>query len=215
MRKSVLINFLAISIYVTPISLLHSAERSLCVAHMNYLSGSSVTPQIEALVRTTLIEALSQNPGFDIEIKQLTRTINTLHTHQDSIKSLVRESRFLLTGQIDIIGQTSWILSFSIMDLKIPGRDTTFNANADEFNLEGTLDDILKSGVLRGMSEKIVTYLNSQSGREIWWKSPRTLIAGGMVGASIVGYIIYEAVNSGKNSKSDEDTDVPFPPGPP
>jgi len=189
---------------------------SVLLTNFGYLPGSDITSDMEFKIRQQLkTDLLAQTP-LKIQITEdtLALTDYTINKNLLRARSAAAHVDFIVTGQIDLIGQKSWILGFNVLSTHSIDQDTAITPDPRRFPLEGTLEELLQSGVIMDVAQQIGDYLAQHYIKPAWWKSPRFLIGGGMIGASMIGFLIYETAWK-KDKPGQLDPDLPTPPEPP
>lgn len=192
-----------------------SAPGSILITNFSYLPGSNIDRSTELKIRERFLQIISSSEhARQIDIKIDSMAITNYSINRDSLRKQALElgCQFIFTGQLDLIGAQSWILSMEILSVKPEVPDTLISPDPGQFKLEGTLTDLLETGVCEQLATQMLNYIQRHTQRPVWWKQPKFLVAGGMLGTSLMGYIIYEWV---KRPDESVEPDLPTPPGPP
>ncbi len=187
----------------------------LLVTNLFYWTGSEINEKSEFLIRNCLYRVLIDSSEAFCRIQMDTTLVRNYPLDKSFLHSSVRSQKcdYLVSGQIDLIGENNWILSFDILSVSNPSLDTLINVDVERFNLQGKLTEVLESGAIQSMGLKILDFIERHPPKTVWWKSPKYLIPGVTIGASLIFIIIYEWNPFKKQTP--EEKDLPGPPAPP
>lgn len=190
---------------------------NLLIPRLYCLPGSDIRPTDERLIRSTLARLISENPDIKFKIQADTLNPPTYAFEPNVWRSIgqANAANFVLTGQLDLIGGQSWLFSFNLVTVTGPGGDTTINADAQRFSLEGPLTTVLQTGVLADLAHTISEYMYLHRPKIHWWQQPRYWVTSALLGVSLTTYGVYAWYQSTKSSPAPADPDLPGPPPPP
>lgn len=191
------------------------AKGRILLTNLFYWPGSEINQTSEFQIRNSLYQILRDSSDAAYQILIDTTLIRNYPLEKSLLRSNAKSNKYdyLISGQIDLIGENNWIIAFDILTVFNPSLDTLINVDVERFNLQGKLAEVLESGAIQSMGLKILDFIERHPPKKVWWKSPKYIIPGVTIGASLT-YIILNEWNPFKKQTSEE-KDLPGPPNPP
>ncbi len=200
------------SLYIN--STVQGKDRIL-LTNLFYWPGSEINEKSEFQIRNCLYQVLQDSAEAFFRIQIDTTLVQSYPLEKTFLRTNAKLQKcdYLVSGQIDLIGENNWIIAFDILNIFNPSLDTLINVNVERFNLQGKLTEVLESGAIQSMGLQILDFIERHPPKKVWWKSPKYLIPGVTIGASLTFIVLYEW-NPFKK-KTLEEKDLPGPPQPP
>ena len=194
-----------------------SPKVKIVLSPLTYLKESDVKASDEALVRASLRASLLNSAGWNVSLiaDSLIEHLGKIDRAKLRSLGMRHKADFVISGQMDVIDEDNWAISFEVISTESSERDTTFNADPSAFKMKGELDEVIQSGCVEKMRDMIQSYILSIRQKTPWWKKSKVLIAGGMVGTATVGFIVTEILRNKKRETRTEEKDLPVSPDPP
>ncbi|MBN2089616.1 hypothetical protein JW964_08380 [candidate division KSB1 bacterium] len=191
------------------------AKSHILLTNLFYWPGSEINEKSEFQIRNRLYQVLLDSSEAFFRIQVDTTLVRNYPLEKTNLRSNAKlhNCDYLVSGQIDLIGENNWIIAFDILCVFNPSLDTLINVDVEHFNLQGKLTAVLESGAIQSMGLQMLDFIERHPPKKVWWKSPKYLIPGVTIGASLTLIILYEW-NPFKK-KTPEEKDLPGPPQPP
>ena len=190
---------------------------TLVLTPINFLRESTITPADELALRNRLRDALLESDRWELALIDDSLSMFGPQMDRASLHALGTKHRadFVLSGQMDVIDDTFWAISFVLISTHSAEFDSTFNADPSVFNLTGRLPDILQSDFIDQMRDMLQAHILAARPVTPWWKKGKVLIPASMISAATLGYIVTEWIRNGRSDSNGEGPDLPVSPDPP
>lgn len=189
----------------------------IVVAPFHYIEELDVKASDELLLREHLIAAMSGSAQWNLTLIEdsLSGKFPVLDREQLRLLGSRHHADYVLSGEMVLADVASWAISFEVLSMRSLQFDTTFNADPQTFQMTGSIEIVIRAGLIEKMLERIQSYILSLQPGLPWWKKPKALIAMGMLGVASVAYVSYEIFRDKEKPKPVEQPDLPVSPDPP
>lgn len=189
----------------------------IVLSPLRYLKESDVEARDEILVRKSLRKRIINSNQWNVSVIDDSSTMDLSRVDRNQLRLLgiKYDADFVISGQMDVIDEDNWAISFEVISSKSTDLDTTFNADPSSFKMKGELDEIIQAGFIEKMHGMIQSYILSVKQKTSWWKKSQVLIAGSMLGTITIGYIVTEILHKKKHENQKEEKNLPVSPDPP